>query len=184
MQLYFIAIVPPPTLSDEINSIKQLFSIYHQSSRALKSPPHITLRPPFKMFREKEVELQTSLTEFTKKQSRFSIRLNGYGHFRSDVIYIKPDPCPRLNNLYTSLQAWLLTNNNLPALPSYPVFTPHITVAYRDLSKQAFTSAWQTFQQKAFIASFEVNNIYLLKHVKQKWEIVHEFSFLNPEIAI
>ena len=177
MQLYFIAIIPPEAISEEVTSIKKSFSINHNSNRSLKSPPHITLRPPFKMFSQREEKLYKTLSEFAAEQKSFLLELNGFGHFRKDVIYIKPVKHSRLDNLFESLQTCLSTKNDFPPVSQYPAFNPHITVAYRDLSTKAFDEAWKIFEHKQFNSSFEINSIYLLKHLKQKWEIIHDYRF-------
>lgn len=179
MQLYFIAILPPQEIAGTITEIKKSFSIYHQSSRALKSPPHITLRPPFKMFKEREQELQESLTLFASSQKKFVIELDGFGHFRNDVIYIKPLEQQRLTDLHNELNIHIENKNKFPALAPYPAFHPHITVAFRDLSTKEFTKAWEIYQRKEYRASFEVGNIYLLKQIKQVWEVYATFPFIS-----
>jgi len=177
MQLYFIAIIPPTDISEIITAVKQRFSINHQSSRSLKSPPHITLRPPFKMFKEREEELSNSLTAFANEHKFFTIDLNGYGHFRKDVIYINPSENDLLKKTYSDLQQHLTHKNNFSILSSFPSFKPHITVAYRDLSAKAFDEAWRVFEHESFSHSFAADYIYLLKHLKQKWEVIGEFAF-------
>ena len=47
--LYFIAIIPQHKLCDEINSFKNDFATRFNSKKALKLPPHITLKAPFKL---------------------------------------------------------------------------------------------------------------------------------------
>jgi 2'-5' RNA ligase len=47
-KLYFIAIIPPQPYKEKIAGIKQSFAEIYHVSHALKSPPHITLIPPFK----------------------------------------------------------------------------------------------------------------------------------------
>ncbi len=177
MQLYFIAIVPPANVCEIITAVKKRFSIHHQSSRALKSPSHITLRPPFKMFKEREEELSNSLTTFANDHKSFNVDLNGYGHFRKDVIYIKPSENDLLNKAYSDLQQHLALKNCFPISPPYPKFHPHITVAYRDLSAKAFDEAWKVFEHEFFKYSFTAGSIYLLKHIKQKWDVIGEFGF-------
>lgn len=51
-------------------------------------------------------------------------------------------------------------------------FSPHITVAYRDLTPVMFTKAWNEYQHKTFDASFDVNAVYLLQHDSKKWNII------------
>ncbi|NEQ19818.1 MAG: hypothetical protein F6K28_10405 [Microcoleus sp. SIO2G3] len=46
-KLYFIALLPPEEIQDYANQIKQYFADHYGSRHAQKSPPHITLQPPF-----------------------------------------------------------------------------------------------------------------------------------------
>jgi 2'-5' RNA ligase len=55
-------------------------------------------------------------------------------------------------------------------------YKPHITVAYRDLKHEQFVKAWSEYQFKKFHAVFGVNNFWLLKHIKHKWECIAEFK--------
>ena len=45
--LYFIALLPPVEVAEEVTEIKQFFARNYNSRAALKSPPHVTLQPPF-----------------------------------------------------------------------------------------------------------------------------------------
>jgi 2'-5' RNA ligase len=54
---------------------------------------------------------------------------------------------------------------------------PHVTVATRDLTKEAFNEAWPVFQDEEFSESFDVHSIYLLKHNGRNWDILEEFPF-------
>lgn len=175
MQLYFIALIPPDFVCEQVNEIKKYFAQNYQSYQALNSPPHITLRPPFKMFQQKEEELKKSLKIFSTEQSAFTIQLNGFGHFRRDVIFIRPLNNSVIENLYADLQALLFSRHGFSAMPPYPVFHPHITVAFRDLTKAYFEKAWAYFEHKKIETKFVAQRLCLLKHIKQKWEIVEEF---------
>lgn len=44
--LYFLAVIPPEPVFSEVMAFKKEMSERFSSSRALKSPPHITLLPP------------------------------------------------------------------------------------------------------------------------------------------
>ena len=46
--LYFIAIIPPEKIRREIEELKKKISVAFNTKRALNSPPHITLIPPFR----------------------------------------------------------------------------------------------------------------------------------------
>lgn len=46
--LYFIALVLPSPLYEEVTRLKEYFRDRYNSKAALRSPPHITLHMPFK----------------------------------------------------------------------------------------------------------------------------------------
>jgi 2'-5' RNA ligase len=52
-------------------------------------------------------------------------------------------------------------------------FNPHMTIAYRDLTKENFMAAWPEFESRPFHASFLVDHICLLKHNRRTWDILH-----------
>ena len=54
---------------------------------------------------------------------------------------------------------------------------PHMTIATRDLSEEAFEQAWPQYESKEFNASFEAKSLFLLKHNGQHWNIYKEFCF-------
>lgn len=179
MQLYFIAILPPADISVKINEIKQYLFKTYGFKHALKSPPHITLRPPFKMYSQQEEELCDSLSIFAKTCNPFIVELKDFGHFRKDVIYIKPVVNSSLNDLYMKLQMHLQEKDKFMALPPYPQFNPHITVAFRDLTRSIFDKLWPEFQDKKFEDYFMARDIVLLKHTMKKWDIHTVFPFVN-----
>ena len=53
-QLYFIALIPPEPLKDQIQDIKLEVTEKFNSSHSLNAPPHITLLSPFRMDEEQE----------------------------------------------------------------------------------------------------------------------------------
>src|SRR5258706_10552830 len=89
-QLYFIALVVDGLLSEKIREIQLHCSEEYQSKKALRSPPHITLIPPFRQGSSIEIVLAKKLTPFFSKYIPFSIEMNGFGRFDSRTIFIKP----------------------------------------------------------------------------------------------
>ena len=86
--LYFVAILPPKSLSEEIQKIRYDFRDRYDSRHALKSPPHITLLSPFRAQSGAEKEIVKSLAEVTDSMYPFRIRLNNYASFPPRVIFI------------------------------------------------------------------------------------------------
>ena len=63
---YFIAIIPPSPILEEVQEIKNYFKDKYESRAALNSPPHITLHMPFFWKIDEEDLLISLLTEFAK----------------------------------------------------------------------------------------------------------------------
>ncbi|MGI0490018.1 2'-5' RNA ligase family protein [Pantanalinema rosaneae CENA516] len=174
--LYFIALLPPPEIQAETTAIKQHFSDRYHSRAALKSPPHITLQPPFKWEADHLANLHQQLHEFALQQTAVPIALEGFAAFPPRVIYINVLKTPELLALKAALMAHLATTLNLsdPVEQRRP-FSPHLTVAFRDLTRQHFKTAWADFQHRPFSAQFTVSHLTLLRHDGKRWQIHREF---------
>lgn len=174
--LYFIALLPPAEIQQQATEIKQHFSDRYNSRAALKSPPHITLQPPFKWQSDHLAMLYQQLNEFALHQTAVPIALDGFAAFPPRVIYINVLQTPELLALKAALMAHLATTLNLsdPVEQRRP-FSPHLTVAFRDLTRQHFTTAWADFQHRPFSAQFTVSHLTLLRHNGQRWQIHSEF---------
>jgi len=47
-----------------------------------------------------------------------------------------------------------------------------MTVAYRDLTPETFSKAWEEYASKSFTADFEIDAFYLLQHDTKKWNVI------------
>jgi 2'-5' RNA ligase len=56
-------------------------------------------------------------------------------------------------------------------------FSPHITVAFRDLKKDQFYTLWEEYKNKYFNESFHAEGLTLFKHNGEKWEVSQFFPF-------
>ncbi len=54
-------------------------------------------------------------------------------------------------------------------------FTPHITVAFRDLTRQNFKAAWPEFQFRPLQFEFTAADLTLLIHNEQRWNVNRHF---------
>ena len=180
--LYFIAITPTSEISEKITAFKKYFADSHNSKGALKSPPHITLHMPFWWKNKREEELTDFLKNFAIKQDPFEVELKNFGAFPKKVIFVDVVKNEALTDLYKNLTREIRSNLKIMN-ESYKNrgYTPHITIAYKDLKPQAFTAAWPEFKDRIFDHSFIVDNIILLKHNTKFWEIFDEFNFYTEE---
>ncbi len=177
-ELYFIAVVPPPPVFEEALEVKHRFSREYGTKAALKSPPHITLHMPFRMKEEREDELIRKLRGSLEGVSPFRLELDGFGAFPPRVIYIHANLSEELRELYHRVRRRMQQFLHTDASDwKNRGFTPHLTVAFRDLKKARFKEAWEKYGGKPFDASWEVTGIHLLRHNGKNWDVLKEISF-------
>ena len=60
-------------------------------------------------------------------------------------------------------------------------FAPHMTVAFRDLTKKNFKLAWQQFKTQELYFQFTATELTLLRHNKKRWQIHSQFPLIDKE---
>lgn len=177
---FFIGLLLPPEIQDYANQIKQHFADCYASCGAQKSPPHITLQPPFEWSVENVPVLEQCLRAFASFRGSVPIILNGFGVFAPRVIYINVVKTQELLILQADLMAHLETVLGIvdPVSKTRP-FCPHITVAFRDLTQQNFKVAWTEFQQRQLHFEFTADNLTLLLHNGKRWNVSVEVPFMS-----
>lgn len=175
--LYFVAVIPPVGVKDEILELKLEIKERYNAAHALKLPAHITLLPPFWLEEREEEELINVLRETAQKQEPFPVELKDFGHFGNRVIYVDvANPYP-LKNLYHS---FLTTSGKYLKEPVANSIHPHITLATRDLKGKDFGEAWKEFKTRFYSNSFTAKAVVLLKHDGKIWNIYREFALGEP----
>lgn len=174
--LYFIAIVLKGDLGEKITSQKDYMARTYNSKAALRSPPHITLHMPFKRNAKDEDRIIDLLNSVSIIHNPFELTLKNYDCFEPRVIFMDVLASAELNKLQKTIE--VLAKRQLNIFNSthrqHP-YKPHITVAFRDLSKQRFISAWDEFRERKFDCKYLCKSVSLLKHDSQKWEELYEF---------
>jgi len=179
--LYFIAILAPLAVAEQVTAIKNEFAQRFESRHGLKLPPHITLQPPFNYHFDKLEALKNALSLHFKQHSYIRVVLNDFGCFakrRNPVIFIKLQENHFLQAFHHELMR-MLRETGFPNIKTSLEFHPHMTIAHRDLSRPKFREAWSEFKHRTFYAEFEVSAIHLLQHDGKFWIPVAEFSLWN-----
>ncbi|MDJ0844860.1 2'-5' RNA ligase family protein [Crocosphaera sp.] len=175
---FFIALLPPQNVQKEATKIKKYFKEVYNSKAALKSPPHITLQPPFEWDMETLPKLIQELNHFSASQQPFSMTLNGFAAFKPRVIYINVLKTAELLSIQKSLMSHLESSLNIVhQVSKNRTFSPHLTVGFRDLTKRNFYQAWSEFENKEIYHEFIINKLTLLIHNGKNWEIHSEYNF-------
>ena len=176
-KLYFIAIVLPEPFASAITDLKEYFRNVYGSSAALRSPPHITLHMPFQWKCEKEKVLTDKLNYFFSTCSPVQVQFQNFGCFPPRVLFVEVQQSEALDNLQRKLARFCRQELNLfNANHKDNPFHPHVTLAFRDLKKAAFKTAWDELKDKPFSGDFFSKQIALLKHNGKAWEIFQEFD--------
>ena len=172
---YFIAIVPPEPVYQELHQLKKYCFEKYGTKCALRSPPHVTLHMPFLWKEKNENRLIERLTAFCQTQTNFELLLSGFSCFAPRVIFVAVDKNKALTNLQRQLVRFCRSEFNLlNANYREQPFHPHITIAFRDLKKRMFDEAWQEFSIMPFNQKFCLHTIALLKHDGHRWNILCE----------
>lgn len=169
-KLFFVALLPPSAIQDEVTQFKQTAQKRFGSGHALKSPPHITLVPPF---RSEHTDFST-LTIFCNQQQHFTVRLQHFNHFGSRVIFVDVPPEPPLLTCQQQLADFC--HGQFGVKPDSRPFHPHMTVAFKDLQRAIFPEAWAYFSAQTFERTFTADALTLLRHTGQEWVVEQTFT--------
>lgn len=175
---YFIAILPPSPIFEEVLALKNYFKEKYNSKASLNSPPHMTIHAPFFWAEPRESELVDSLKIFATRTKPIEVSLSDFGAFVPRVIFISVERSEELTELYKNLTEFC--DNELSLMKDQPQknkFHPHLTIAFRDLQRKHFDRAWQEFKERRFSASFRADAFDLLKHDGRIWQPLHHFNF-------
>lgn len=174
--LYFVALLPPSKLRQQIHRLKMEFKKEFKSAHALKSPPHITLLSPFSP--PKPMEISPILASFVQEQTDFEVQLKDFSTFGKRVIFIDVLRNSELLLLQKNLENLARSHREIFGY-NYGdrEFNPHISLAFRDLTKENFDKAWTRYQNATFQSSFKASELVLFKHNRKRWEIEETFLF-------
>lgn len=176
--LYFIALIPPASISEEITAMKTEIKEKFGAKQSFKSPPHLTLFMPFQLVSKKEESLMRFLANFSSQYQPLTIKTKDFGCFPPGVLFVDIEGQEELTILQFELMSALKLNFQLfRGLYRELAFHPHITIAFRDLKKRDFPQAWTMFEPRTFKKQFIVEHISLLKHNGQFWDVYHQFPF-------
>lgn len=168
-QLYFIALVPPEPLLSEAWRLKEYFRDTYGSKASLNSPPHITLHAPFQLINEEEA-LIGALQQTAEGFRPFEVALKDFAAFAPRVIYIDVEKSQKMEELQQKLQPVVAGFAEDNRQQGERGFHPHMTLAFRDLSKSSFYKAWEEFREKELSFRWQAESFVLLKHNGKYWE--------------
>jgi 2'-5' RNA ligase len=175
---YLIAVIPPEEINEQIRKFQHDIAGRFQSSKALRNIPHITLKAPFQTIHEEHTKVINWFDALQIDVQPFPVALDGFGSFSGSarpVIYVKPVANPVLSSLQKQiLQAFSSTFPEIKVSHTENVFSPHITIAYRDLTPEFYLKAWTEYADMRFNASFQVSSFHLMQLDGKGWNTISE----------
>lgn len=169
--LYFIALIPPEPLREQIQQLKLEVAEKFESSHSLNAPPHITLISPFRISHDKISGLQSILKVYAQGHYPFRVQLKNFATFPPRVIFIDVKITDTLRQFQSKLEQIIRTDYAFGYNYQERPFHPHVTLAFKDLSKENFYKAWDEFEDRNINEDFLAARLHLLKHNGEVWEI-------------
>ncbi|MGB7786566.1 MAG: 2'-5' RNA ligase family protein [Salinimicrobium sp.] len=176
MPLYFIALLPPEELLEEIKHLKEEIKQRFGPKHALKLPAHITLQIPFHKPKEQEPILEESLLNFSRNEEEIEVDIDGYAAFMPRVLYLHIKEPQPIIELHERLQEMLVNNIGLQEKEQVKRLHPHITLATRDIKKEVFKALWKEFKELDFKAGFVAEELLVFRHDGKVWEQWRKFK--------
>jgi 2'-5' RNA ligase len=183
--LYFIAIIPSPSICDEITVFKQEFADRFSCRAALKLIPHVTLKAPFKLAPSQRNQLLGWFKQLHVPVRVFDMEIRDFGVFSkksSPVVFMQV-----VLNEYLQVLQSSIVNSFTTGFPHINIseteknFHPHITIAYRDLDPILFKEAWEEYKGKRYGAIIKVNDFHLLQHDEKQWNVIASYNLLPKD---
>ena len=174
--LWFAAAVPPGKIIEKVEIHRQYAAQHFNARKALNSPPHITLFPPFRCTQSAVDDLSIILAEVLKRFDAFELSIQNFSSFKPRVIFLNVKESENLRLLQSALDHLLRWQFRLIEMPDTREFKPHVTIAHRDLDRKLFKSAWQHFQSKSFEESFVLRRIVLFRHDGKQWQAYKNYE--------
>ncbi|QIL74571.1 2'-5' RNA ligase family protein [Hymenobacter sp. HDW8] len=144
------------------------------SRNAVRLPAHITLIPPWRQAAGAEETLRTELRDFAALEEGFSVGLQGFDWFGNRTLFVRVTEAADLQSFHADLMGWCASRlENIP-LETRP-FTPHMTLATRDLPPSQVPAMRQLFQARSYSATFLATSLQLFRHDGQHWLPIEDF---------
>lgn len=173
--LYLVALLLPEPALSEVWALKQ--EVYQRtgSRNAVRLPPHITLVPPLRQSPDFEDKARQALAAFAAKQRPFRVVIRDFAWFGNRTLFVRVPEDEGVRAFHAALQAWCAAQ--LPEVPHETLpFTPHVTLATRDLPAEQVPELRVLFASRTYAATFQVAAFQLFRHDGQQWQMVQTFA--------
>ena len=179
MNKYFLAILPPEKIATEIVAFQKEIEDNFGAIHTQKTPPHITIIPPFECAPEKLSELTSMLALFLKGKATddMIIELNNFQRFESRTLFVDVAKNDEFEMLCKELKILFNQQKIIKQRVEKHYFVPHITIANKDIKKRDFKVAWENFKEREYRREFSLKSLVVLKLIEKQWTVMNEIQF-------
>lgn len=177
-QLKLLAIVLPEPAYSWIVEQQNFIATTWGPSRALRTPPHLTLIEPLALSDDQITIVDSLCSTAAATQDIFHISVSGYGAFIPRVVFMNPILPPELLLFQAEMRNKI--RELMPeVLKKYQdrAFHPHITLAHRDVHPDQFKLMWKHYEHLHLNLEFRVEKFHALGHRTDGWVIEKEYIF-------
>ncbi len=176
-QTHFVGVMVPSEIEEKILEFRSYMSERYGCKSGHGTPPHITLIPPFLLPGDfDDGDVKSSVENAIQKAQKSSVlpfdaRISGFGAFEERTLFAHVEQDEKWTALRDAFVQSFQTNIPGSVRKSSKIFTPHITVANRDIPKGTMDEALQFFSRIDFSAEFQVEEICIfVRNSKGGWE--------------
>ncbi len=161
---YFIGVTLPEDLRAAIESARGWMQKKWGNRSGMKTECHITLIPPFKCDKPLS-EMKEMLRSLSLPLVSVSVR--GWGSFGERTIYAHVDESESLLLLRNAIGNRLRENGVSFTIEKR--FTPHITIANRDIKPYAFIPSMEYLNEIKLDTAFTVDSFMIFSFIDWSW---------------
>lgn len=186
-QTHFVGVLVPAELTSTLQNCRDYMAQKYGCKSGYGTPIHITIIPPFALnesFSTKELvsTIRNAIEELIEANAiPFSIKVDGFDAFGDRTIFAKVEKNEKWSLLKNIIQNAVLEKFPQSFRKDTREFTPHLTVANRDIPQDVITSTLHYFEEFNLSEEFLLNNIAIFTKNKKRWESLDENIILFGE---
>lgn len=170
-QSYFIAAIPDSGIAERTKAISREFKDRFAASASFRNIPNISVSGIFRIAPALLPQVRFALRGRLAEYTAFASELSGFDGFDEHTIFIRVMNQKPFVELGRAISA--LLKLRIGRSPGF-MATPHLTVAYRDLSSENYRLAISEFRKREFHAVMQIASLCLM-HQDRGWKLIEEF---------
>ncbi len=173
LPLFFVALLPQGDAKFQINNAKHQNSSRFACRVALKTPPHITIVPPFRLEDEKVRTMITAVKNHFEPPVNLTVKFGGVSAFENRTIFLDVLPDSAINAYDSAAKELVAQHPDLfPTVKFHDAFHPHVTLANRDILPEDFDEMMDFLNGLTYPTQTNNLRLEVLHLDRGRWEVV------------